>query len=298
MYDGMTDPTKFIEFFRIQACIHSWDDTAQIANVIIFLKDKGLSTFNELTTKTTMNQVYAELRLKCSPRPETLMHEFNTRKLGKGESITKFGTELSKLLKGASPDLTAAQALIQIKSHLKTSLPASSGINLLLQVHKDKTLSELLSELDDAIPNTSSTGTSGDCAQQWDDKPTPAVKTEPSETNYTNSNIQNQSGRSGQQNISSKFPGNCNYCGLYGHRFANCLKRQREQGPNQNYSQQYNQRQFQNNPRPPAFVNSNQSYPSQSYTPQNNTRHPPNQHANNSPRRHFQINRNNPITTN
>jgi hypothetical protein len=277
MYDGHTDPTKFIEFFKISSLVNSWDAAAQLENVTIFLKDKALQLHNDLATKTQISHIYDELKLKCSPRPESQMFAFNTRKIANNETITKYGTELAKLLKGANPGLTAAQSLISIKAQLRVNLPPNSNINLLLQIHKDKALIDLLAELDDAIQVPGNTATSDSSSTLWNDRPTATVKTEPSESHFTNSSQLNDRSRAGQnsnQQSIPRFAGNCNYCGIYGHRYAQCLKRGRDEIQNNNNNS--NNSSMQGNYRPPiqnrttGQNNSSSSSSSSSYTPSRN----------------------------
>jgi hypothetical protein len=279
MYDGHTDPTKFIEFFKISSLVNSWDAAAQLENVTIFLKDKALQLHNDLATKTQISHIYDELKLKCSPRPESQMFAFNTRKIANNETITKYGTELAKLLKGANPGLTAAQSLISIKAQLRVNLPPNSNINLLLQIHKDKALIDLLAELDDAIQVPGNTATSDSSSTLWNDRPTATVKTEPSESHFTNSSQLNDRSRAGQnsnQQSIPRFAGNCNYCGIYGHRYAQCLKRGRDEIQNNNNNR--NNSSMQGNYRPPIQnrttgqnnSSSSSSSSSSSYTPSRN----------------------------
>ena len=260
MYDGLSDPKKFIDFYKIQSIIQGWDDAAQRTNVMSFLTEKAHTVITDLAIKTQMSHIYDELRSKCSPRPEALMMEFSKRKPLSGETITKYGLELAKLLKGASPDLSAAQVLIQIRTHLKMHLPNTSNIQLLLQMHKDKTLSNLLAELDDAISLPMLKESIENSAVSWNDKPTPhSIKTEPSESNYTASSQHNR-GSQQTSNTSPRFQGNCNYCGIYGHRIAFCQKRARDQQQNANSAQGQYQRttqQVNRNPNNVSYNNNN-----------------------------------------
>ena len=176
MYDGSEDPRKFIDFFKITSIINSWDGAAQLLNVMPFLKDKAEAVVTAMTTRDNIAAVFKELREKCSEPPERLMARFNELKPKKGESYSKYITELKRLLKGASPDLSDAQILIQIRAHLRRFLAPDTI--LLFQIYKDKTLNELMQYLDDAIPNGAEMKT--DIAA-WN--PTPTIKCEPSSSN-------------------------------------------------------------------------------------------------------------------
>ena len=96
-----------------------------------------------------------------------------------------------------------------------------------MHVYKDKNLADLIQSLDEAVP----TGLSDSSPSQasWNPHPTPKmeIKSEPSDVNF----MQTSNNRSFNNNQSkSRFNGNCNFCGLFGHKFADCRRRLNMQG--------------------------------------------------------------------
>ena len=218
IYDGMTKPTKFIEFFKLTSIINAWNEAAQLVNIKAFVKDKAEAAIASITP-TTIEECYAFLRTKCCETSERMMVKFRERRPLLNESFTKYAVELKKLLKGASPDLNDAQILINIRTQLRLYMPKESLI--LLHVYKDKNLADLIQSLDEAMPGGANEA-STQAHASWNPFPTPKVeiKAEPLDINF----MQAQN-RSFNNSSSNRFNGNCHFCGLYGHRFADCKKR-------------------------------------------------------------------------
>lgn len=282
MYDGMVEPTKFIEFFKLAAVINSWDATAQLTNINAFLKDKAEAVVAALTDKSSIALIFDGLRKGCSEPFERQMVKFRERKPSQNESFTKYAAELRKLLKGADPLITEAQILLNIRTQLRLHMPRDSMV--LLQVYKDKSLVELLQLLDDAVPTGAHDSTKSE--GMWHGEPT-KIKSEPLETHYTSANLP-------QRGSNARFNGSCNYCGTYGHKMINCRTRVSDQ------SQQYNTPNRASNGNNVQFSQNQYGQPRPSYHPSNfrgnavvrgsrgnlsnnrqNTNQPPMQHYNN-----------------
>ena len=91
MYDGSTNPTTFVEHFRLQARFQDWDNTNQLLALPLFLKGQAKENYATiLATKTTINDILAELIKMCERPRELLLEEFFERKLRPGESVSSF----------------------------------------------------------------------------------------------------------------------------------------------------------------------------------------------------------------
>jgi len=218
MYDGSTNPTTFVEHFRLQARFQDWDNTNQLLALPLFLKGQAKENYTTIiATKTTVNDILAELIKMCERPRELLLEEFFERKLRPGETVSSFAKAIKTLLTEAEPTMSAETRHTLLLRQLGKSLP--SHVRTQLNFNSRMEWNELLVNLDKSMPLESIT-------PQWDlsttQFPTSLIKQEPVEANWATTRVRDQNNNSisysdrssdnRQQTRTMRFNGYCNYC--------------------------------------------------------------------------------------
>ena len=150
VYDGSSKPADFIQQFKLQALFHKWDEVKQLEALPLFLKDKALRAYDGITNKNSIASVLKELQKACEPRKETLLFDFQQRRLQPNETISRFATALHDLLKLAAPSLPEDVADAMLRNQLSWALP--DHMRALIQFNNDKSWDQLVLCLENAFP--------------------------------------------------------------------------------------------------------------------------------------------------
>ena len=221
IYDGTTDPKSFIQQYKIQALFQSWDSAKQLENLPLFLTGKAKRTFDNIADKSSLENVYKAIIDGCSQSKETLMLKFYERKRGASESILKYATALQELLAKAMPDMPTDQQTVLLRSQLCLGLP--EHIRAFITFNPRMTWDELLKCLENTVPSSAA------LSQQHASSFAAADSLDINFSDATQHRNDRRPNQRPQRNESRPFNGNCNYCNSFGHKIADCRKRQREQ---------------------------------------------------------------------
>ena len=216
--DGLSNPQKFIQKYRILAALKDWDATVQLENLELFLKGKALQNYNQTSfKKTSIKEAFESLKTACAPDTGALLNQFYNRKKEANESIASYAYALKSLLSRACPDMSDAHSLPILKNQLTKELP--EVLRIFVTFNASLTWEDLVKGLE----NTSGSAISnGQSAPQY-----PQVKEESIDFNYSSANNRNQRNQHGQQNQSRGQT--CFYCRLPGHVIRDCRKKKRDE---------------------------------------------------------------------
>ncbi len=259
VYNGIDDPTKFIQDFEIHAINQDWDETKQLTVFPKFLEGRAKRVFDACTDKSTIAKAIDAVKKGCKPPNESLLYKFYDRKLKPGEKISHYALHLQELLLTAMPDISTEYMSTFLRSHLNNALPAD--LRSLVNFTADTlTWDQLLVKLDQQQcgqqPITLSQSYESYPESSPLIKPEPTIKSEPIESYYAESNKSTRRvtlrspppfdrsrlgasnfdrSRLGQPSVSfdrsrlgqtsANFDGECNYCHIWGHKMSDCRKR-------------------------------------------------------------------------
>ena len=212
MYDGTTNPTVFVEYFRLQAVYQEWDNAKQCLVLPMFLRGAAKKVFTAFNPKNNIDDLLAEIVDKCTQPQEFLLNEFFQRKQQIGETISKFALALEALLQAADPTMPVANQTKLLKAQLSNSLPDHT--RELINFNSAMTWPELLRNLDKSTPRVASIETK-----------LPLIKAEPADINWlTSQPSYNRPSypTSAPYSNQNKFNGNCHYCNNFSHRESEC----------------------------------------------------------------------------
>ncbi len=219
IYNGLSDPKKFVERFTLQSALLGWDETAQIAKIPFFLKGKAKRVYTDLATKTTTKHVFDALLKDCQLQQDNLCYQFYNRKRRNNESVSSYAHALMDLLLEAFPTMIKEHQMTLLRSQL--CLSVDEATRCLIQFSSSfgtDSWEKLLGSLDRSSITE---------AHYADDT---LIKKEPLEANWLDrrtSNNTNQNFRSNNSNNATKqtrFQGECAHCFTYGHSMDECRK--------------------------------------------------------------------------
>lgn len=238
IYNGDSDPVVFAQEFDLQTILAEWNDENAFKFLPHFLKGKAkrlveaaLASTNKPTTVTHIMKI---LKDGCEVPRTMLMYQFFERRKRPTESVSKFARSLQDLLIRASPtmdidcqtDLLRAQLCLSVPEHLRAMIQFSEAFGT---ANWDK----MLSVLDKTLITTSDTISAAEPYFKQECNST--IKAEPTlDTNYTEACGTNflaaecnrlQAQLKAATFKTKRFDGNCDECGLYGHKAVDCRRR-------------------------------------------------------------------------
>jgi len=150
-YDGLVDPTEFLNAFGLQALMYNWNEDKQVLAIGFMLTGKAKRVVETMTgDKTKIDQIKNAILAGCVETKEVLMSQFNAARPKPNELISEYATRLQLLLERAMPGLGAPHATFILRGHLATHLP--NYMQALISYNQKMTWDELLSALDAAHP--------------------------------------------------------------------------------------------------------------------------------------------------
>jgi hypothetical protein len=150
-YDGLLDPTEFLNAFGLQSLMYKWTEDQQVEAIGFMLTGKAKRVVDTMTgDKTKIKQIKDALKAGCVETKEVLMKQFNAARPQPNELISEYATRLQLLLERAIPGLDTGHATFILRGHLATHLP--DYMQALISYNQKTTWDELLSALDAAHP--------------------------------------------------------------------------------------------------------------------------------------------------
>ena len=274
MYDGITNPVTFAEYFRLQAIYQDWDNDKCCAVIPLFLRGKAKKVLEAFNPKKLIEDILKEIIAKCEQPKEFLFNEFLQRKPLSGESMAQYAAALEILLQAADPAMPPASQTKLLKSQLTNSLPEHT--RELINFNPTMTWPDLISNLDRSSHRVAQS-----------EIKLPLIKIEPIETELNW--LSSQGGQNRPQypgsnqkinqstNQVNRFNGTCNYCNKIGHKEFECRSKARDNSCNSttyDYNRDFNNNNNNSYNRASNYrtSNANRAYNSNNYS-NNNKQH-------------------------
>ena len=273
MYDGITNPVTFAEYFRLQAIYQDWDNDKCCAVIPLFLRGKAKKVLEAFNPKNVIEDILKEIIAKCEQPKEFLFNEFLQRKPLSGESMAQYAAALEILLQAADPAMPPASQTKLLKSQLTNSLPEHT--RELINFNPTMTWPDLISNLDRSSHRVAQS-----------EIKLPLIKIEPIETELNW--LSSQGGQNRPQypgsnqkinqstNQVNRFNGTCNYCNKIGHKEFECRSKARDNSCNSttyDYNRDFNNNNNNSYNRASNYrtSNANRAYNSNNYSSNNRT---------------------------